>query len=101
MGRSLLDDTGKDDKGRILILYSRPDCHLCDVAKPVVLDVARRHGVTVEERNVEDDPQWEAAFGTQIPVAFLGEWKLFKYRVDGAALERRLTARLAPEQDCV
>ncbi|MCH8879232.1 MAG: glutaredoxin family protein [Planctomycetes bacterium] len=47
-----------------MVLYSRPDCHLCAVAKPLVVEVARDHGVRVEERNVEDDPRWEAASAT-------------------------------------
>jgi len=92
MGRSRLEDDGTVDERATLILYSRPDCHLCDVAKPLVLEAARRHGVTFEERNVEDDPSWEAAYGGQIPVAFLGERKLFKFRVDRDQLGRQLTA---------
>ena len=98
MGGSLLDDDQTDSERPILVLYSRPDCHLCDVAKPVLLAAAHRHGAVVEERNVEDDPMWEQAYGSQIPVAFLGRLKLFKYRADAAALERRLAARLVSSE---
>ena len=75
-------------------LYTRKGCHLCDVAKPLVLEAAMRHGVRVEERNVEDCPSWEEAYGSQIPVAFLAGRKLFKYRVEPERLARRLAAAL-------
>ena len=89
-----LDDDDKAYRRPALVLYSRPDCHLCEVAKPLVVEIARDHGVRVEERNVEDDARWEAAYGNEIPVAFLGERKLFKYRVDSVRLARRLAAAL-------
>ena len=91
---------GDDEKGNqrpTLVLYSRPRCHLCDEAKPIVMEAARRHGVLVEERNVEDDPRWEEAYGSQIPVAFLAGRKLFKYRVNADALARRLASGVAPD----
>jgi hypothetical protein len=73
-----------------IVLYGRPSCHLCDVAKPIVLAAAADLGVEVVQRNVEDEAAWEAHFGSQVPVAFVGPVKLFKYRVDRAKLEARL-----------
>ncbi len=90
MGDSRLSGGGEPLSAASLILYSRPVCHLCDLAKPVVFEVAAQYGVTVEERNVENDPRWEKAYGDQIPVAFLGGRKLFKYRVDRDQLARQL-----------
>ena len=77
-----------------IVLYGRPQCHLCDEAKPIVAAVARDLGLSVEERNVEDHAAWEAQFGSQIPVAFYGPRKLFKYRVERSVLATRLTAAL-------
>ena len=73
-----------------LVLYGRRDCHLCDVAKEVVTSVRSRIDFDIEERDVDTDPAWAEAYGDQVPVAFLGDHKVFKYRVDAAALERIL-----------
>ncbi len=97
MGGSRLDGSEEVDHPTTLVLYSRPDCHLCDVAKPLVLEVAQRLGVPVAERNVEDDPRWEMAYGTQVPVAFLAGRKLFKYRVDPNRLARQLAAAMTSD----
>jgi hypothetical protein len=47
-----------------LILYSRPGCHLCEMAK-TALDKAN---IFVIEVSVESDPKLEAEYGIEIPV---------------------------------
>ena len=74
----------------VLVIYGRRNCHLCDVAKEVVERVRRRVRFVVEERDVADDPRWEAAYGEQVPVGFIGGRKVFKYRVEAEALQRAL-----------
>lgn len=71
-------------------IYSRPQCHLCDDAKEVIERVRTRYGFTLRVINIEEDPQLEAAYGTQIPVVFINGSKAFKYRVDEAELEKKV-----------
>jgi glutaredoxin len=71
-------------------IYSRPGCHLCDEAKDVIDRAASRHRLDIRVLNVEDDPELEAEFGTDIPVVFIEGKKAFKYRVDPTELERKL-----------
>jgi glutaredoxin len=71
-------------------IYSRPGCHLCDEAKSVIESVQDRHRLEVHVINIEDDPELEARYGTEIPVVFINGRKSFKYRVDSHELERRL-----------
>jgi len=78
-----------------LILYGRSNCHLCDVAKEIIEAVRTRVDFDVIERDVDDDPDWAEAYGDQVPVAFLRERKVFKYRVDPAALERLIRGALS------
>jgi len=78
-----------------IVLYSRPVCSLCDVVKPIVAAVAADLNLTVDERNVEESPEWESRYGHQVPVAFLGDYKLCKYRVEGPDLARQLRRHLA------
>ena len=75
-----------------LILYGRRDCHLCEVAKEVVEQLRRRLDFDVEERDVDDDPDWIRQFGDEVPVGLIGDRKVFKFRVDQGKLERALLA---------
>jgi len=77
-----------------LRIYSKPDCHLCDEAKAVLLKVAQEFDVSIEEINIETDPDAYQKFRYDIPVIFLDDVKLFKHRVDADQLRRALRTRL-------
>ena len=73
-----------------LVVYSRRECHLCDNAKDAIEDLRRRLAFDVEVRDVDERGDWLEAYGDEVPVGFVGERKVFKYRVDGGKLERAL-----------
>ncbi len=73
-----------------LVIYSRRQCHLCDVVKDTVEELRRRLAFDVEVRDVDEDADWLDAYGDEVPVGFIGERKVFKYRVDVDQLERAL-----------
>lgn len=72
------------------MLYSRRECHLCDVAKDEIENLRRRLAFDVEVRDVDQEASWLKAYGDEVPVGFVGARKVFKYRVDGDKLERAL-----------
>lgn len=76
-----------------LTLYSRPGCHLCDEMKEVVMRVAARVPVVLEEVNIAEDPQLEALYGQEIPILFVEGRKVAKYRIDEIGLLRSLRDR--------
>ncbi|NKB89987.1 MAG: hypothetical protein GKS06_17385 [Acidobacteria bacterium] len=84
-----------DAVDRRLICYARPICPLCDEVKPVLRRLAAEFSLDLEIRNVEDDPEWERRYGGQIPVAFVGRTKLFKYRSTELELRGRIELALA------
>ncbi len=49
-----------------LRLYSRPDCHLCEIAKALV--IASGVPVEIERVNIEDEVKLLALYGLKIPV---------------------------------
>ena len=82
--------SGAAPKRPTLVVYSRRQCHLCDVAKDAIEDLRRRLVFDLEVRDVDEDAGWLEAYGDEVPVGFVGERKVFKYRVDGGKLERAL-----------
>ena len=72
-------------------LYSRPGCHLCDVARETILAQRVQHGFEFEEIDIEGDDELFKRYLERIPVVCLDGEELFEYHVDEATLRRRLS----------
>lgn len=81
-----------------LTLITKPDCHLCDVAREVIdttlagLPSAIADGVKVTERSITDDPALYEKWWEKIPVVLIdgqlhGHWRVSQDRL-AAALTR-------------
>ena len=75
-----------------VILYSRPGCHLCDVARETVLSLRERLGFAFDEVDIEGDDELELEYGIRIPVVEVDGEEAFEVTVDMA----RLADLLAP-----
>ncbi len=53
---------------RRLVLYSSPECHLCEVAKRKLERVRRIIPFHLDEVDVRGDAALQARYGTRIPV---------------------------------
>ncbi len=74
-----------------LVVYSRPDCHLCDDAK-AVLAAYIEYLPDLEVIDIDTDPELKERFDTTIPVVeFDGEVR-FHGRVDESLLRRLIEA---------
>lgn len=94
-----------------LTIISKPDCHLCDVAREIVdLVVAERPDgdVDVEELSIADDPALSAQWWEKIPVVLIDDRLHAHWRLDAARLRDALAAAStgpapdttpAPEED--
>jgi hypothetical protein len=77
-----------------IILYSRPDCHLCDDAREVIRRVASDVGVSWEERDItlsEDDMR---EYWDKIPVTIVDGiqhdfWRVSEDRLRNALASSR------------
>ena len=58
-------------KSTFLEFITKPGCHLCDDALPLVRTAANRAGLGVVERSVLDDEQLMIDYGLRIPVVLL------------------------------
>ena len=72
-------------------LYSRPGCHLCDVAREVVERVCAELGEQYVEVCVDDDPELRERFTDEVPVTFVDGRQHDFWRVDEARLRAALT----------
>jgi Glutaredoxin-like domain (DUF836) len=66
-------------------LYARPGCHLCDVARDVILAERRRTDFGFEEISVEGDDALELAYGIRIPVVTIDGEEAFEIEVEPGA----------------
>ena len=69
-----------------VVLYARPGCHLCDVAREAVLALRERAGFAFEEIDIEPDETLELEYGIRIPVVEVDGEEAFEITVDPAEL---------------
>ena len=71
-------------------LYTRPGCHLCDEAKQAILAADCRGSYTLQEININLDPDLVARYGWDIPVVLINGIMTFKHRLTPADFAREI-----------
>ncbi len=71
-------------------IYSKPDCHLCEVAKQILLKVKQEIPFEFLQTDITNDRELFEIYKEQIPVVFIDGRKLFKYRVEEKKLRKIL-----------
>lgn len=81
-------------------IYSREVCPLCDEAEATVEAVAERVDVpvSVEEVDVDTDPELRERYGERVPYVLVDGRPAFKFRVDAAELAGKLEAAAENEE---
>jgi len=67
-------------------LYTRPGCHLCDVARETLLAQRERSAFDLEEVDIEGDDELELEYGIRIPVVEVDGEEVFEVTVDPTEL---------------
>ena len=78
-----------------VIVYSKPDCCLCDELKRQLEGLRAKHPFQLQEVNILEDAEAYESFKEQIPVVFMNGKKAFKFRLD----EKSFLERLKREQE--
>lgn len=78
-------------------LYSRRDCHLCDVAKEVLQDA----GITPHVIDVDSDPELRERYTNDVPVIFIGGREAFRHRINISVLRRMIMSATLADEQCV
>jgi glutaredoxin len=79
-------------ESRLVVIYSRKGCHLCEVVKESLEKLARRGGFTWQEVDVDSDGELRRQFNDEVPVVFIDGRKAFKYRMDEREFLRKLAS---------
>jgi glutaredoxin len=64
-----------------VIIYSRPGCHLCDDAKQTIEGAGCPDEYTIEEINIESDPDLVRRYQYDIPVITIDGVEAFRHRL--------------------
>ena len=64
-----------------VILYTRPGCHLCEEMKQQIRNAACEELYTLEEVNIETDPELLNKYRYDIPVITINGIEAFRHRV--------------------
>ena len=71
-------------------IYSKPECHLCDEAKSVLVKVHQEIPFDFLEVDITSNRELFTEYKEQIPVVFICGKKAFKFRVNEKELRRKL-----------
>jgi hypothetical protein len=74
-----------------LTLYSRPECHLCEVML-AELEPLLGQRASVEVVDISQDPGLERKYALRIPVLAAGNQELCHYRLDARRVEAFISA---------
>jgi len=75
---------------KLVTLYTRVGCHLCDVMKAQLDVIGARHPFRLDVYDIDRDPELRQRYHTEVPVLLVDGVKIAKYRLDEAMLLRRL-----------
>jgi glutaredoxin-like protein DUF836 len=73
-----------------VILYSRPGCHLCEEMKEEIVRANCAELYSLEEVNIESDPELLARYGYDIPVLLIDGVEAFRHRLHADELKLKL-----------
>jgi len=73
-----------------VIIYSRPGCHLCEEAKEAMREAGCPAEYTLDEVNIENDPELLKRYKDDIPVITFNGVEAFRHRVSPEEFRRRI-----------
>lgn len=71
-----------------LVVYSAPECHLCDVALDRLAPISTELGLDVVVVDISEDPELEKRYRSRIPVGEIQGRVVFKFEMDEPRLRR-------------
>ncbi len=79
-----------------IVLYSKPGCHLCEIAKDALSSLKGEFDYELEEVNINDDPDLFEKYKYTIPVMVIDQKTMLESRIDTYKLRRALNEGYGP-----
>jgi glutaredoxin len=76
--------------GPHVVIYSRPGCHLCEEAKKVIEASGYRGEYTLEEINIESEPELLRRYRYDIPVITINGAEAFRHKLTADEFRKKL-----------
>ncbi|MDQ5847189.1 MAG: glutaredoxin family protein, partial [Acidobacteriota bacterium] len=76
-----------------VVIYSRPDCHLCEDAKQIMEASGCAEEYTLDEINIESDPELLKRYRYDIPVITINGVEAFRHRLTAEEFRQRIGLR--------
>lgn len=76
---------------KVVTLYGRPGCHLCDDARAELQPILADTGAVLLEVNIEEDDALHRAHLERIPVILVGDVEICHFFVDQPAVRDALS----------
>jgi glutaredoxin len=81
-----------------VVIYSKPDCHLCDDVKVQLARLRESLEFDLREVNILESAEAFAKYEYEIPVVFINGRKAYKFRLDEEDFVRRARSILHNER---
>jgi len=75
---------------RVVTLYTREGCHLCEEARAQIVPLLAKFGATLREVDIDDDPVLHDRYTNDVPVIFVGSQMAAHHRLDADRLRSLL-----------
>ncbi len=69
-----------------LILFSRSNCHLCEVMEDELRPYIRKYSIIVKRQYIDNDADLEKRYGSKVPVLMFQDTILCEYFFDSDPL---------------
>jgi glutaredoxin len=79
-----------------ITIYSKKDCHLCDIAKETLIKIRKEFPFSLTEVDIEKDKEIFDKYKYLIPVIEIDGEKTFTYKVNEAELKNILKLKSQP-----
>jgi glutaredoxin len=73
-----------------VVIYTRPDCHLCDEAKAEILNAGCSDRFSLEQVDIESDDNLLRKYQYDIPVVLIDGVEAYRHRVDAKDFKNRI-----------
>ena len=80
----------------MVVMMSRPECHLCDAARQIMQRVQAEIEFTLSEVDVDSDPDLAERYGADIPVVFVDGEEVARHRVEPEGFRLALRGGFGP-----